>query len=206
MRKLILSSSVALALGLTGCGGSDDTLSDIQAETEVQTPFSRIVFDPSSGDLNIPNDLLMLPGDDGFFDYTLNIPVDDATDFSDPQNALNVLDGWSTQHPFAINVETPAGVSLDESTLSAGIMLFEATLGLDQSDADCAQVSIPSAGCKLGDQLTYGVDFVLSLADDDTVTVVPLKPLKSGQGYMLVMTTGLKDTSGNLYKGRRLGI
>lgn len=201
MRKLILSSSVALALGLTGCGGSDDTLSDIQAETEVQTPFSRIVFDPSSGDLNIPNDLLMLPGDDGFFDYTLNIPVDDATDFSDPQNALNVLDGWSTQHPFAINVETPAGVSLDESTLSAGIMLFEATLGLDQSDADCAQVSIPSAGCKLGDQLTYGVDFVLSLADDDTVTVVPLKPLKSGQGYMLVMTTGLKDTSGKSVQG-----
>ena len=43
MRKLILSSSVALALGLTGCGGSDDTLSDIQAETQVQTPFSRIV-------------------------------------------------------------------------------------------------------------------------------------------------------------------
>ena len=82
MRKLVLSSSVALALGLAGCGGSDETLSDIQAETEVQTPFSRIVFDPANGNLNIPNDLLMLPGDDGFFDYTLNIPVDDPTDFA----------------------------------------------------------------------------------------------------------------------------
>ena len=201
MRKLVLSSSVALALGLAGCGGSGDTLSDIQADTEVQTPFSRIVFDPANGNLNIPNDLLMLPGDDGFFDYTLNIPVDDPTNFGDPQNALNVLDGWSTQHPFVINVATPAGVSLDESSLSAGILLFEATLGLDQSDPDCAQVSTPSAGCKLGDQLTYGVDYVLSLVDSDTVSFVPLKPLKPGQGYMLVMTTDLKDSSGKSVQG-----
>ena len=117
MRKLVLSSSVALALGLAGCGGSDETLDDIQADTEIQTPFSRVVFDPAAGNLNIPNDLLMLPGDDGFFDYTLNIPVADPTDFSDPQNALNILDGWSTQHPFVINVDTPAGASLDASTL-----------------------------------------------------------------------------------------
>ncbi len=201
MRKLVLSSSVGLALGLAGCGGSGDTLSDIQADTEVQTPFSRIVFDPASGDLNIPNDLLMLPGDDGFFDYTLNIPVDDPSDFADPQNALNILDGWSVQHPFAIDVETPTGTSLDESTLSAGIMLFEATLGLDQSDADCAQITTPSAGCKLGDQLTYGVDYVLSLADSNTVTFVPLVPLKPAHGYMLVMTTDLKDSSGKSVQG-----
>ena len=201
MRKLVLSSSVALALGLAGCGGSDETLSDIQAETEVQTPFSRIVFDPAAGNLNIPNDLLMLPGDDGFFDYTLNIPVADPTDFGDPQNALNVLDGWSTQHPFVINVETPVNTSLDESSLSSGILLFEATLGLDQSEPDCAQVSTPSAGCKLGEQLTFGVDYVLSLADNNTVSFVPLKPLKPAQGYMLVMTTDLKDSSGKSVQG-----
>lgn len=49
MRKLVLSSSVALALGLAGCGGSDETLSDIQAETEVQTPFSRILLTQQQG-------------------------------------------------------------------------------------------------------------------------------------------------------------
>ncbi|GEA11193.1 VolA/Pla-1 family phospholipase [Alteromonas sp. KUL49] len=201
MRKLILSTSVALALGLSGCGGSNETLSDIESETEVQTPFSRIVFDPAAGNLNVPNDLLMLPGDDGFFDYTLNIPVADPTDFADPQNALNVLDGWSTQHPFVIDVQTPVGVSLDESSLSAGVLLFEATLGLDQSDADCAQISTPSAGCKIGDQLQYGADYVLSLADSDTITFVPLKPLKPAHGYMLVMTTDLKDSSGKSVQG-----
>jgi len=127
--------------------------------------------------------------------------VADPTDFADPQNALNVLDGWSTQHPFVINVETPPGASLDESTLASGVLLYEATLGLDQSDPDCAQITTPSAGCKLGDQLTFGVDYVLSLADSNTITFVPLKPLKAAQGYMLVMTTDLKDSSGKSVQG-----
>ena len=201
MRKLLISSSVAVALGLAGCGGSGDTIEDIEAETPEQTPFSRIVFDPAAGNLNTPNDLLMLPGDDGFFDYTLNVPVADPSDFGDPKNALNVLDGWSTQAPFVINVDTPPGASLDESTLSAGIFIHEATLGLDQSDPDCAAVSTPSAGCKVGDALTYGEDYVTSLADDDTISVVPLKPLKAGSGYMLVVTDALKDSSGKSVRG-----
>ncbi|MBO1255524.1 hypothetical protein J3L16_07495 [Alteromonas sp. 5E99-2] len=200
MKKLILCTSIAMALGLIGCG-SDETLQDIQDETPPASPFSRVVFDPATGDLNIPNDLLILPGDDGFFDFTLNIPVDDPTDFADPQNALNVLDGWSTSHPFAINIDVPAGTALDESTLSAGILLFEATLGLDNRDPDCAQITIPSAGCKIGDQLTFGVDYVLSLADDDTVNFVPLRPLKEAQGHMLVITTDLLDTNGNGVQG-----
>ncbi len=69
-----------------------------------QTPVSRVVFDPANGNLNIPNDLLMLPSDGAVFDYTLNIPVADSTDFSDPQNALNILDGWSSTHPFQLDI------------------------------------------------------------------------------------------------------
>ena len=156
MKKLLISTSVASALALVGCGG--ETMSDLQADTPQQKPLSRVLFDPAAGNLNIPNDLLMLPGDDGFFDYTLNIPVADTTDFTDPQNALNVLDGWSVSQPFVIDVETPAGVSLDASTLSAGVSLYEATLGLNQADPDCAAIAVPSAGCKVGDKLTFGVD------------------------------------------------
>lgn len=48
MRKLFISTSVALALGLTGCGGSNETLEDIESGTPVQKPFSRVVFDRSS--------------------------------------------------------------------------------------------------------------------------------------------------------------
>jgi Pla-1/cef family extracellular lipase len=199
MKKLLISTSVASALALVGCGG--ETMSDLQAETLQQQPLSRVVFDPGAGNLNIPNDLLMLPGDDGFFDYTLNIPVADATDFTDPQNALNVLDGWSVSQPFVINVETPSGVSLDASTISAGVSLYEATLGLNQSDPDCAAIPIPSAGCKVGDKLTFGVDYVVSLADNDTIAFVPLKPLKPSQGYILVLTDALKDSTGRSVQG-----
>ena len=117
MNKLLISTSVLAALGLAGCGS--DTLEEINSEATPQTPFSRIVFDPANGNLNIPNDLLMLPGDDGFFDYTLNIPVADPTNFGDPQNALNILDGWSTNQPFVIDVETPPNASLDASTFQS---------------------------------------------------------------------------------------
>jgi Pla-1/cef family extracellular lipase len=199
MNKLLISTGVLAALGLAGCGG--DTLEEIRTESTPQTPFSRIVFDPANGNLNIPNDLLMLPGADGFFDYTLNIPVDDPTNFGDPQNALNILDGWSTNQPFVIDVETPPNTSLNADTLSAGVHLYEATLGLNQQDADCAAIPIPSAGCKVGDKLTFGVDYVLGLADSNTITVVPLTPLKAAQGYLLVMTEDLKDSSGKPVKG-----
>ncbi|WP_026375063.1 VolA/Pla-1 family phospholipase [Aestuariibacter salexigens] len=200
MRKLLLSASVMVALGLTGCGGGEN-IADVRSETPVQTPFSRIVFDPANGNLNVPNDLLMLPGDDGFFDYTLNIPVADPTNFGDPQNALNVLDGWSVQHPFVIEVNVPAGSAIDASTLSSGVLLYEATLGLDQSDPDCAQITTPSAGCKVGDQLQYGVDYVLSLSGTSTINVVPLRPLKAAKGHMLVMTTALRDTDNKAVRG-----
>jgi len=200
MKKLLISTSVATALALGGCGGGE-TIGDLEENTPTQSAFSRILFDPGAGNLNIPNDLLMLPGDDGFFDYTLNIPVADPTNFGDPTNALNVLDGWSTNQPFVIDVVTPPGVSLDASTLSAGISLYEATLGLNQADPVCAAIPVPSAGCKVGAKLTYGVDYVLSLLDSNTVTFVPLKPLKPSQGYMLVMDNNLKDSTGRSVRG-----
>ena len=200
MNKLLISASVLAALGLAGCGGGD-TLEELRENAPAQTPFSRIVFDPANGNLNIPNDLLMLPGDDGFFDYTLNIPVDDPTNFGDPQNALNILDGWSTTQPFVIDVDTPPNTQLDANTLSAGVHLYEATLGLNQQDPDCAAIPIPSAGCKVGDKLTFGVDYVLNLADSNTIAVVPLKPLKAAQGYLLVMTDDLLDSSAKSVQG-----
>ncbi len=199
MKKLLVSTSILAALGLAGCGG--ETIEDLQADVEVQSPSSRIVFDPANGNLNIPNDLLMLPSGDAVFDYTLNIPVADLSDFSDPQNALNTQDGWSTNYPFVIDIEMPPGVSIDASTLSAGISIFEATLGLDINDPECLAIGIPSAGCKIGDELVFGVDYVLTLLDNDTVSVVPLRPLKGGQGYMLAMTTDLKDSAGESIQG-----
>lgn len=199
MKQTFILSALAASLVLAGCGG--DSIETIQATTTKETPSSRVVFDPGAGELNIPNDILMLPGDDGFFDYTLNIPVAQPEDFSDPQTALNALDGWSTTAPFVVNVETPPGVSLDANSLAAGVRLFEATLGLNPNDPECLALGTPSVGCKLGDELVFGEDFIAQLADQDTIQIVPLKPLRAAQGHMLVLTTELKDSSGKSVKG-----
>ncbi|HEX5793151.1 MAG TPA: hypothetical protein VFY01_07715, partial [Rheinheimera sp.] len=67
MNKLALSVAVALALGLTGCGG--ESLDDIRSEVGEDTvkPYSRVVFDPGAATprLSVPNDLLFQGTTDG---------------------------------------------------------------------------------------------------------------------------------------------
>ena len=46
----------------------------------------------------------MIPDDGATVDYTLNIPVTDATNFGDPLVAVNALDGWSTTQPMLLEV------------------------------------------------------------------------------------------------------
>lgn len=195
MNKLVTGVGIAATLALFGCG--ETTINDIKESATVIQPSSRVVFDPANGVLSVPNNLLLVPEDNGFFDFTLNAPADDPTDTSDPFVAINALDGWSTTHPFVVEVDTPANTSLDATTLAAGIRLYEATLGLDISDPECFAIQNTVVGCKLGDELTFGVDYVLSLTGADTINVVPLKPLKPAQSYLFVMTTDLKDSNGN---------
>jgi len=208
MKKLIISATVAAALGLSGCGG-EDTLNDVrnEANQDPAKPFARIVFDPAASELNIPNDLLMIP-DGSFFDFTLNTEGDATFDPSNPQHALSALDGWSTHHPFQIRVTMPEGVSLDSQSAGAGaIRLYEATQALEGDSATCqaiaAEAAAPGLPCELGEELTWGVDFITQVSDAEggTISVVPLKPLKAAQGYMLVVTDELKDSEGRSVRG-----
>lgn len=210
MKKLLISATVAAAVGLAGCGG-EDTLEDVAKETgQVPAkPFARVVFDPAAepADLNIPNDFLMLPSGD-FFDFTINTEGGNTFDPSNPQHALSALDGWSTHHPFQIRVTMPEGISLDSQSAVAGaIRLYEATQALEGQSAACqgiaAQAAAPGLPCELGEELTWGVDFVTQVADAErgTISVVPLKPLKAAQGYMLVVTDQLMDSEGRSVRG-----
>lgn len=197
MKKILLGACLTASLGLVGCG-SDETLEEIREETATQQPFARIVFDPANADLNIPNDLLMLPATDNFFDFTIELEAD-PFDPSDPEQALGALDGWSTTYPFSINVELPDGVDIDPATVTAGaIRIFEATQALEGDSAVCLAIAdaagAPGIPCELGDELTFGVDFVASYtAGTGAISVVPLHPLKAAQGYMLVVTEELRD-------------
>ncbi|MFC6439700.1 VolA/Pla-1 family phospholipase [Bowmanella sp. JS7-9] len=202
MKKLILSSTIAAVLGLTGCGGGE-TLADKQKEASASeaVPFTRVVFDPSNSDLNIPNDLLVIPKGN-LFDFTLNILADEVVDPADPQYALGALDGWSTQHPFSMRFTVAAGVEIDAVTAAApgSIRIYEAEQVLESDEAICqaiaAEVQAPGLPCLLHDELQFGVDFVTQKSSANTMSIVPLKPLKPGQGYVIVVTTDLKDSLG----------
>ncbi|WP_082354159.1 VolA/Pla-1 family phospholipase [Marinagarivorans algicola] len=191
MKNIILSMSIASIIGLTACGsGSGGGQERTADDNIVFEPTSRIVFDPSNGALSIPNDLLF----QGTTDGTLNLPVA-SIDGSDPQVALNALDGWSTVNPFSLKIDFPDGRSLEASSVSGGVKIFEATMGGSADDEECKTVARGLA-CKIVAELTPGVDFIAQKADDG-IAVVPLKPLKPATTYLLALTNTLKDNTGD---------
>jgi Pla-1/cef family extracellular lipase len=199
MKKLIVSLAVISALGLSGCGSEtiEDAKNDAVKNLTTVGSLARVVFDPAKGDLSVPNDILFTGQTDG----TLNIPVADKSDFSDPQNALNILDGWSTENPFTLNIDFPAGTSLDGNTVfsPASVRVFEAVMGGSLTDADCTDVERGLA-CKIVSELVYTQDFITQKSGN-SVAVVPLKPLKSATTYILAMTNHLKDDTGRAVVG-----
>ncbi|MCY7294120.1 VolA/Pla-1 family phospholipase [Alteromonas sp. a30] len=205
MKKLLVSSAIAATLGLSGCGGGGEALTTVQEETPDVKPFARIIFDPANGSLNVPNDLLTLPSGN-LFDFTLETEAD-TFDPADPQQALGVLDGWSTQHPFVVNINLPDGLEIDGNSASipGAIRLFEATQALEGTTATCqgiaAAIGAPGVPCEIGEELTFGADFVTQKVGPGAVSIVPLKPLKPGQGYVLVVTDTLQDTEGKGVRG-----
>ncbi|WP_158969034.1 VolA/Pla-1 family phospholipase [Paraglaciecola sp. L3A3] len=212
MKKALLSIGILCALGITACGGSDSRKDDpIFTEpdnSEAEKPFVRVVFNPATSDLNVPNDLLMLPAaGNSFFDFTLNTEGTDTFDAGNPSHTLSALDGWSVHQPMVIRVETPEGMDIDPATVNGdSIKLFEATQALLGTSTECqaiaAEFQTPGVPCELGRQLVYGVDYVTSYtAGTDTINLIPLKVLNAGQGHLLVVTESLKDLTGRPVKG-----
>ena len=78
LNKTLISTGIITLLGLSACGGDspkDVTITDEPQEVVLEEPFARVVFNPATADLNIPNDFLMIPSGN-FFDFTLNTPID----------------------------------------------------------------------------------------------------------------------------------
>lgn len=205
MKKLLLSVAITSALGLTACDG--DTIAELAKEAEVVLPASRVVYDPgnTAGPIfPIPNDLAFSDTTDGTLNVTgeRGLAPGQLPDYNDPSTAVGGLDGWSTTVPFAIEID----LGTDELTLDAAsvsqpgaVHLFEATLGGPLSpDAEC-QPNPSISMCKMGRELTFGVDFVTSVSGNQ-VAIVPLKPLKAAQGHVLVLTNKVMDSAGNPIK------
>ena len=196
MKRLILCVAIASALGLTGCG--EDSYNELKDKTEPLIPESRMVFDPATSKVPLPNDLLF----SGTTDGTLSIPGESSGNYIDPQIALGALDGWSTTSPISIDIDLAKDHDGTQLTLMAAsvaqpgaVRMFEATVGgALSSDPECKAKPSVSA-CKVGAELQFGVDFVSS-ASGTKVVIVPLKPLKAGQSYIYATTKLIQDSEG----------
>ncbi|MCP4989515.1 MAG: lipase [Colwellia sp.] len=191
MKKLALSLAIISALGLTACDSEtiEDVKNDVAENGSAVKPLARVVYDPSNGLLSVPNDLLF----SGSVDGTLNLPVEDATDFSDPTVAMSALDGWSTTNPFVLDIDFPTGISLDAASVMnpESVKIYETLMG---GDAGCEAVP-RGAACKVVGELTFGVDFVAQ-AKGNSIAIVPMKPLKGKTSYVVALTNNLADSDG----------
>ncbi len=163
---------LCLALGLVAFSG---------AQAATRADF-HAVFNPAAGQVPFPTNLLFSGSTDG----TLNIPVADPTNLADPKVAMNGLDGFSTVAPLTANFSS----TLNANTVRAGntVRVFEVTL--TQSFAVAEVKGELSAG------VDYSVNLLPQDANQTTLNIHPLLPLKPKTGYLVVLTDGIQDRSG----------
>ena len=134
----------------------------------------------------------------GFFtstDLTIDGPVDDPNDYSDPAVAINALDGYSLVEKwitgFAANPtgtydnNTPGLIDPTSVTTGQSVRMFEVTTSRKLFVTSIVR------------ELTPGVDYVAVPASASQIAILPLKPLKEYTDYMAVLTNDIRDTEGN---------
>lgn len=183
-KKTIRLAPLCLALGLA-------TFSAVNAATRADF-YAQ--FDPAAGVLPFPNNLFFLFFN-GSVDGTLNIPVADPNNLADPQVALNGLDGFSTVAPLTAQFSG----ALNPGTVQAGstVRVFEVELLNPFLDPT---TPAPFAISAVHHELRAGVDYQANLLPQDanqtTLNIHPLLPLKPKTGYLVVLTSGIQDSSG----------
>ncbi|MDE2196732.1 MAG: Ig-like domain-containing protein [Gammaproteobacteria bacterium] len=186
MYKRALALIVAVlgsAVILTACvKGSDSTAPSPNPNSGF---FAR--FSPLVGVLPFPNDLYF----NGSTTGTLNIPALDPTSPANaPTLAMNHLDGFGTQA--TINAYFSSAV--DPTSLNAAdVLVFKVTANPQTKAIN------PLAGAT---PLVAGTDYSVGLSSSSdsggtVLNITPLKPLAGGSTYLVILTNGIKDTSGN---------
>lgn len=166
--------SLTVLLSACGGGGTDYDFSDNPVLETSPAP----VFSPADGGPST-NNLLFAGSTDG----TLNIPFAPNDPSASILTALNTLDGFSTTNPITTNFSTP----LDKTSLAIGesIRVFEVNTVASGGVTGVVRELSPQ------EMTATTVD-----AENKTLAIVPLRPLKESTTYMAVLTNGIKDEAG----------
>ncbi len=157
----------------------------LNKDGSIVTGVLTAAYDPLNGVFPFPFNLLFL----GTTDLTLNPPVADPNDPSDPTVALSALDGFSTVEKwtttFIDNNGQPGDIDPASVVPGQSVRVFQVTTS--------GLVAVTG----LVRELTPGVDYTAVAADGGFVAIIPLRPLPEYRSFMAVLTNDIKDIAGN---------
>ncbi|WP_345985225.1 hypothetical protein WCX49_11505 [Sulfurimonas sp. HSL-1656] len=185
----LTAAAAVLALTFGGCNGDKST--DLQDSLNGNTVDDLIagytLFDPTTGTIPYPNNILFAPNSSSTNDYdfgqTLNIPYEPTDADANVKRQLNTLTGFSTTMPITAPISD--GVTLDATSLPVGVQLYKVDVNASGYVTD------------INATLQYGVDFAVAQSGSK-VAIVPMKPLEPLTNYMAVLTNDLNDSEGRI--------
>lgn len=184
LRLILLSISMIATSAFADHYSGDPVPPAKNKDGSIVTGVLTAQFDPANGILPFPHNLLFT----GTTDLTLNIPVDDPTNLSDPGVALSGLDGFSIQEKwvatFTDDNGDPGAINPASVVPGQSVRLFQVTTQQFLAVTSIVRELIP------------GVDYV-AVASGNVVAIIPTSPLAEYSSYMAVLTNDIRDTSGN---------
>lgn len=197
----LVALAVVAGVGLSGCNSSqkDPNFPDSIAPTTFNA-----LFNVGAGQIPWPTDLFFLyAASTGVVDGTPTIPAPfNGFPFTYQGAMLDSQDGWSTTAYSSTSFNGP----LDPSTVN-GSTVKVVEMYLDNVTKTPATTLPPGVTSPVIRVLTAGTDYTARVSSDidsfsRILSVTPLKPLRPSTGstnigYVVLVTNGVTDTSGN---------
>ncbi|MEP2299396.1 MAG: hypothetical protein ABJJ39_04200, partial [Kangiellaceae bacterium] len=185
-------TGVGITIGMLGCSG-DGVNPPLEQQTVDVPVRMAATYSPATGSIPLPNDLLF----GGSTDLTLNIPVADATDFSDPSVAISALDGWSATAPFAMSFSSlDPNVSVDAASVVGGSTVRVFKVNVLRPEVSPGIIAPTGPVTSVERELTANLEFVVQATGPTSVAIIPTVPFEQQASYMVVVTNGLMDSNG----------
>lgn len=187
-KALAMLAVLPLAFALQGCGGEDSKVRVTPpSQDHVQfQPGTHPRFDPGGSDLPFNNDLIFLTPANAAGDA-----FDGTADIAQPSNpvidAVNALDGFSTNAPFDILISG----SVNPASVIGGATVFLVELASSGEVLDPSNITGVAGLAPIKAQ-TISLDG----GQDNAIRIIPTEPLKPATKYLVFITNNVVDAQG----------